>query len=76
MSETIAKLGQYDLSSRPNYVYGLKGLADLLGCSKQTAHKIKDSGQIPFAKIGKKFIFNEEKVMEALSNSREEAQHG
>jgi excisionase family DNA binding protein len=49
------------------YVYGLSGLAKLLGCSKPTAHKIKNSGKIPFAKIGKKFIFDEQKVLDSLS---------
>ena len=57
-------------SSNPydNYVYGLSGLAKLIGCSKSTALKIKDSGKIPFAKIGMKFIFDKEKVMTALAS--------
>jgi excisionase family DNA binding protein len=54
--------------SKSRYVYGLAGLAQLIGCSKPTALKIKDSGKIPFGKIGKKFIFNEEAVMAAISN--------
>jgi excisionase family DNA binding protein len=53
------------------YVYGLSGLAELLGCSKPTAHKIKNSGRIPFANIGKKFIFDQEKVMAAISQNTE-----
>ncbi|TKC01245.1 DUF3853 family protein [Pedobacter cryotolerans] len=55
--------------SKSRYVYGLAGLAELIGCSKPTALKIKDSGKIPFAKVGKKFIFDEEKVMAAISNN-------
>jgi excisionase family DNA binding protein len=65
---------QTEVKSR--YVYGLAGLASLIGCSKPTAHKIKESGKIPFAKIGKKFIFDEEKVMAALSYSGKELQNG
>jgi excisionase family DNA binding protein len=61
---------------KPRYVYGLSGLAKLIGCSKPTAHKIKDSGTIPYAKIGKKFIFDEEKVMAALSFNGKELSNG
>ena len=32
--------------NHPKYVYGLKGLADLFGCCKQTAFNIKKSGRI------------------------------
>ncbi|MGQ1929028.1 DUF3853 family protein [Ornithobacterium rhinotracheale] len=41
-----------------NYVYGLKGLADLLGCSKTHAFKLKQSGIFDKAIIqnGKKII--------------------
>lgn len=62
-------------SMASRYRYGLAGLAALIGCSIPTALKIKNSGKIPFAKIGKKFIFEEEKVIAALS-IREEAIHG
>jgi excisionase family DNA binding protein len=63
---------QNNFITRSKYVYGLSGLAMLIGCSKPTAHKIKESGSIPYAKIGKKFIFDEEKVMAALAiNGRE-----
>jgi len=58
------------------YVYGLKGLAKLIGCSKPTALRIKNSGKIPFAKIGKKFIFDEEKVMSALSVNEKGGKNG
>jgi len=43
----------------------------LLGCSKPTALKIKNSGRIPFANIGKKFIFDADKVMAAISQNSE-----
>lgn len=56
-----------EINQQPRYVYGLSGLARLIGCSKPTAHKIKNSGAIPFFNIGKKFIFDEEKVMAALA---------
>lgn len=65
-----------EVSPKPRYVYGLSGLAKLIGCSKPTAHKIKDSGTIPYAKIGKKFIFDEEKVMAALAFNGKELTNG
>lgn len=63
-------------AQEPRYVYGLTGLAKLLGCSKPTAHKIKNSGKIPFIQVGKKFIFNEDKVMSALSATEEGLNNG
>jgi excisionase family DNA binding protein len=76
MAETISQNHHKDSSTRPKYIYGLGGLAELLGCSKATAHKFKNSGQIPFAKIGNKFIFNEANVMAALSVNKKEVHNG
>jgi excisionase family DNA binding protein len=58
------------------HIYGISGLARLLGCSNPTAQKIKNSGKIPFVQVGRKIIFNEDKVIEALSEVRKEVQHG
>lgn len=51
------------------YSYGLKGLANLLGCSKTTAWKIKDSGKIDKAikQVGRKIIIDNKKALELLS---------
>jgi hypothetical protein len=51
-----------------NFVYGLQGLADLLGCSKQHAWFIKSTGVFDNAIIqrGRKIIINKEKVFEIL----------
>lgn len=53
-------------SSR-RYVYRLAGLAELLGCSHPTAHKIKNSGKIPFTQVGRKLIFDADAVLAALN---------
>lgn len=47
------------------YVYGLKGLAKLFGCSKTTASRIKQSGEIDEAitQLGHKIIVDAEKAM-------------
>jgi excisionase family DNA binding protein len=76
MLETIAAKTPNNFCSNPKYIYGLDGLAKLIGCSKATAHKIKNSGQIPFARIGRKFIFNEDNVMAALSVNGKELGNG
>lgn len=39
-------------------VYGIRGLADYLGCSTTTAQKIKNAGKIPFVNIGNRVVFN------------------
>ena len=48
------------------YVYGLKGIADLFGCSIPTANRIKKSGRIDKAikQIGRKIIVNAELALE------------
>lgn len=48
------------------HVYGLAGLADLLGCSQQTAGKIKRSGKLDGAitQIGRKIIVDADLALE------------
>ena len=48
------------------YVYGIEGLARLLGCSKATANRIKKSGKIDGAitQIGRKIIIDADKSLE------------
>ena len=52
------------------YVYGLKGISTLFGCSKSTAYKIKRSGRIDEAisQIGSTIIVDAEKALELLKN--------
>ena len=52
------------------YVFGLAGLASLLGCSKPTAQKVKDSGKISFVQSGRKLVFDAELVLAELSKSK------
>lgn len=42
----IAGKPDKEAATEKRYVYGLKGLARLLGCSKTTASRIKSSGKI------------------------------
>ena len=49
-----------------HFVYGLSGIADLFGCSKTTANRIKQSGKIDQAitQIGNKIIVDADKAIE------------
>lgn len=56
--ETIAPPGK-------KYVYGLSGIADLFGCSKTQAHRIKKSGKIDGAitQTGRLIIVDADKAL-------------
>lgn len=48
------------------YVYGIRGIAELFGCSMPTANRIKQSGKIDKAitQIGRKIIVDAELALE------------
>ncbi len=48
------------------YYYGYDGLAEILGCSRANAANVKLSGQLDgaYTQIGRKIIWNREKVLE------------
>ena len=52
------------------YVYGIVGLAKLLGCSKNHAGKLKSTGMFDEAIIqnGRKIIIDSEKALELFKN--------
>jgi excisionase family DNA binding protein len=45
---------------------GIHALANFLKVSHTTAQKIKNSGKIPYTQIGRKVLFDGNKVLEAL----------
>lgn len=51
-----------------NYIYGLDGLAKLLGCSKVTAQKIKNSTKLEgcYFQVNRKLVFDVDLVKNAL----------
>ena len=53
------------------YVYGLSGLAKILGCSKNHAGKLKSKGIFDEAIIqnGRKIIIDSEKALELFKNN-------
>jgi hypothetical protein len=54
------------------YVYGLDGLAKLLGCHKQHAYSLKKDGVFDGAVMqrGKKIIVNKRKALELFGNNK------
>jgi hypothetical protein len=52
------------------YVYGIKGLAQLLKCCTTTAQSLKNSGKIKgcFYNVGRKLIFDADLVMEKIND--------
>lgn len=61
-----------DVRKKQNYVYGVKGLATLVGCSLPTAQRIKKSGIIRSAtyQFNKTVMFNADLVLELLKADR------
>lgn len=60
-----------DESLNKRYVYGLAGLAQLLGCSKVTASRIKRSGKIDKAisQCGRKIIIDKNLALQLLNRT-------
>lgn len=58
-----------EISEQKEYVYGLKGLAKMLGCSRATASKIKSSGIIDDAisQVGNVIVIDKFKALELIS---------
>lgn len=62
------ELKSHDVQVRKHYVYGLKGLCSLLGCSISTAARIKKSGAIDAAisQRGKIIVIDADLVLDIL----------
>lgn len=69
VKEVIAGKPDKEANTEKRYVYGLKGLARLLGCSKTTASRIKTSGKIDKAitQIGALLIIDSELALKLVS---------
>ena len=61
-----------NISTSKNLIYGIKGLAKLLGCSTTTAQKIKNSGVIDKAisQFGRKLIIDADLVLKLMVEKR------
>ena len=54
-------------------LYSMQALANLLGCSTVTAQAIKNSGKIPFMQVGRKCIFDADKVLASLEHGTQKS---
>lgn len=61
------------INESKNYAYGIAGLASIAKCSLPTAQKIKNSGAVPFAQVGRKIIFDVDAVLNALASNKKRA---
>lgn len=55
------------------YVYGIDGIAEIFGCSRPTASRIKKSGRINAAirQIGRKIVVDVELALSLVGQQRE-----
>ena len=72
VKELLPKQEQQQEDKR--FVYGLKGLAKLLGCSKTTAARVKATGNYDEAitQIGALLIIDADKVLEIAKRQKEQ----
>ncbi len=68
VGEQTVHIRQAEPSVKSKYLHSMNELAELLGCSVQTAQRIKNSGRIPFKQIGRTIIFDSEEVLKALDH--------
>jgi hypothetical protein len=58
------------VTETPRHLHSLQELADFIGCSVVTAHKLKKSGRIRCTQYGRKLIFNSDEVIEDLKKKK------
>ena len=72
IKEVVNDLVQSTNKSQKTYVYGINGLASILGCSRPTAQRIKSSGKLDEAisQNGRTIIVHVEKALELIRLDR------
>ena len=62
-----------DNGKEREYLYGVDGICQLLGCSKSTANRVKSRGYLKDAitQIGRKIIIDVELAMEYIRKAKE-----
>jgi len=70
LDNSLPEISELDKSKK--YVYGIRGIATILGCSKSSANRIKKSGIIDEAIIqnGRKIIVDSELALELIKKSK------
>lgn len=57
-------------------LYSLQEVADFLHCSVVTAQKFKNEGRFPYWQVGRKCIFDTEKILKAMEKTTKKAGNG
>lgn len=63
---------QSSSSNKKTYVYGINGLASILGCSRPTAQRIKSTGKLDAAisQTGRTIVVDVDKALELIRLDR------
>ena len=71
LSEQIKQPPLESQKEEKHFVYGVMGIAQLFGCSKSTAARIKNSGVISDAitQVGRKIIVDVDKALSLAKNN-------
>lgn len=69
---TVAEISSSEEKPSKKYIYGIKGIANLFGCSISKANRLKKEGKISEAiyQDGRKIIVDAEKALELLKSNR------
>lgn len=72
IKEVVNDSVQSSNKSQKTYVYGINGLASILGCSRPTAQRIKSTGKLDEAisQNGRTIVVNVEKALELIRLDR------
>ena len=57
-------------ANEKRYIYSIKGLAEFLKCSVPTAQKMKNANLIPYRQVGRKVMFEETEVLNAMKSKK------
>jgi len=66
----MTSINQFSDTIERKKLYSIKELADFLGCSTVTAQKFKNEGRFDFYQVGRKCIFDTEKILKALEHKK------
>lgn len=72
IKEAINESGQSSSKNKKTYVYGMSGLASILGCSIPTANRIKSKGKLDAAisQVGRTIVIDVEKALDLIRLDR------
>ena len=71
-TESVTSDENVAITAKRWLVYGIKGLCELLQCSKATAHRIKNSGVIKDAitQSGRKIVIDAQKALDLIQEHK------